>query len=72
MPTSTTPSGRRYHHNGDFSGEIWIELTADELSLQVSADMPAAAVRISTQDILDIADDARAATEDPNYDADHR
>lgn len=32
MITNTTGAGRAYHHNGDFSGEVVINVTEDELS----------------------------------------
>jgi hypothetical protein len=71
MISDNTTAGRRYHHNSGFSGEVWIELAADEVEHGTSADMPAAVARIPVEDLLEIANTARAATEDPNYDEDH-
>lgn len=70
MDSSYTADGRRYYHKADFSGEV--VLIMDEIEVEKEEGENRVAVLISVQDLLDIADAARAATEDPNYDADHR
>jgi hypothetical protein len=55
MHSSETPSGRRYHHNGDFSGEIWINLAANEFAGEIYADAPGGAIaKIPLEDLREI------------------
>lgn len=72
MHSNTTSSGRRYHHNGDFSGEVWINLGPGEFEGEVYADAPGGMIaKIPMQDLRDIVAEHDAMYEDPNYDADH-
>jgi hypothetical protein len=55
MISDDTNGGRRYHHNGDFSGEVIINIGDDELSRVPTPDGGHAyQVSIPFTDLLDI------------------
>lgn len=58
MHASTTPSGTRYHHNSDFSGDIHIVLPVDQLEI----DGNTAHAVIAADDIRSIAGRAAVLT----------
>jgi hypothetical protein len=46
MHSAETRSGRTYHHNGDFSGEVWIAVAPSEVGGGVA--------KIPAGDLIDI------------------
>lgn len=54
MITHKTGSGRTYHHNGDFSGEVWVIATPEEVEEGRFADKAFYTVKIPTEDLIDI------------------
>lgn len=54
MISDDTQAGRRYHHNGDFSGEIIINISDDELHRVMVPEGQAYQVSIPFTDLLDI------------------
>jgi hypothetical protein len=55
MISGDTTGGRRYHHNGDFSGDVHIVVSADEIDRDVFVGVQFFAVRLPMRDILEIA-----------------
>jgi hypothetical protein len=53
--TDQTRSGRTYHHNGDFSGEVWVNMSPNEVDAGTSFDgKEYVTVNIPTADLVDI------------------
>ncbi|MET0701691.1 MAG: hypothetical protein ABWY93_18730 [Mycobacterium sp.] len=60
MYISNTPSGRRYRHNGDFSGEVLIDLTPEQVRYLGLPGVPVAAA-VPMEDLVAIVDAWRMA-----------
>ena len=54
MISDDTRAGRRYHHNGDFSGEVHIMMAEDEVEHDSFAGETFVTVRIPMEDLRDI------------------
>jgi hypothetical protein len=54
MISHDTASGRRYHHNGDFTGDVVINVERDEIFTFSSPEGSGAQVQIPFTDLIDI------------------
>lgn len=54
MITGETGAGRRFHHNGDYSGEVWVNMRPDEVEAGRFGDEEYVTVKIPMEDLLDI------------------
>lgn len=54
MITDQTRSGRTYHHNGDYSGEVWVNMSPEEVDAGSFDGTQYVTVKIPTADLVDI------------------